>query len=343
MRASRRGARDLLVAASRSNARSASYGRFWSTAVRLASASAARGCASWTSPARRCRHRALGARGFAADAADARPPTECWACGAPFGASAEHRFFCDACGEILPARVAAPARGSDGAAPVLFRVLGIAPRFEVDLDALEAAMKRLQKVLHPDKFGARSARARAHSAEQASLVNRAYAVLRDPLRRAKYMLAARGERVGDDDDDDFADDAREQAENEDENRNARTVGSRDPNADGDSEAGGARGHSGAPYVTRSDIPEREPVDPEVLMLAMETREAIEDATADPEPTRRREALAAVAAAVAARESACAAALARAFDGDPPDVRAAKRATIELAYLARAREEIQEKR
>ena len=169
MRASRRGARDLLVAASRSNARSASYGRFWSTAVRLASARAARGCASGTAPARRCRHRALGARGFAADAADARPPTECWACGAPFGASAEHRFFCDACGEILPARVAAPARGSDGAAPVLFRVLGIAPRFEVDLDALEAAMKRLQKVLHPDKFGARSERARAHSAEQASL------------------------------------------------------------------------------------------------------------------------------------------------------------------------------
>ena len=160
MRASRREARDLLVAASRSNARSASYRGVWSTAVRLASTGAARGCASWTSPARRCRHRTLGARGFAADAADEHPPTACWACAAPFGASAEHRFFCDACGEILPARVAAPTRGADGAAPVLFRVLGIAPRFEVDLDALEAAMKRLQKVLHPDKFGARSERAR---------------------------------------------------------------------------------------------------------------------------------------------------------------------------------------
>ena len=118
MRASRRGARDLLVAASRSNARSASYRGVWLTAVRLASTSAARGCASWTSPARRCRHRALGARGFAADAADEHPPTACWACAAPFGASAEHRFFCDACGEILPARVAAPTRGADGAAPL---------------------------------------------------------------------------------------------------------------------------------------------------------------------------------------------------------------------------------
>jgi len=78
------------------------------------------------------------------------------------------------------------------------------------------------------------------------------------------------------------------------------------------------------------------------MLAMETREAIEDAAADTDPTRRREALAAVAAAAAARESACVAALARAFDGDPPDVPAAKRATVELAYLARAREEIKEK-
>ena len=313
MRASRRGARDLLVAASRSNARSASYRGVWSTAVRLASTGAARGCASWTSPARRCRHRALGARGFAADAADARPPTECWACAAPFGASAEHRFFCDACGEILPARVAAP-RGADGPrAPVLFRVLGMAPRFEVDPDALEASMKRLQKVLHPDKFGARSRRAQAHSAEQASLVNRAYAVLRDPLRRAKYMLAAFGERVGDDDDDDFADDARE----------------RDVDFD---------------VATRSsNDSKREPVDQNVLMLAMETREAIEDAAADPDPKRRREALAAVAAAVAKRESACVATLAAAFDdGSPPDVLLAKRATVELAYLARAREEIREK-
>ena len=330
MRASRRGARDLLVAASRSNARSASYGRFWSTAVRLASASAARGCASWTSPARRCRHRALGARGFAADAADARPPTECWACGAPFGASAEHRFFCDACGEILPARVAAPARGSDGAAPVLFRVLGIAPRFEVDLDALEAAMKRLQKVLHPDKFGARSERARAHSAEQASLVNRAYAVLRDPLRRAKYMLAARGARLGEDDDDDFGDDAAE-----------RRFATSSLDSDGDSSRAGAA-DSRPSTVRHEPTRAHEPVDPEVLMLAMETREAIEDAAADTDPTRRREALAAVAAAAAARESACVAALARAFDGDPPDVPAAKRATVELAYLARAREEIKEK-
>ena len=296
-------------------------------------ASAERGCASWTSPARRCRHRALGARGFAADAADARPPTECWACGTPFGASAEHRFFCDACGEILPAHVAAPARGSDGAAPVLFRVLGIAPRFGVDLDALEAAMKRLQKVLHPDKFGARSTRARAHSAEQASLVNRAYAVLRDPLRRAKYMLAARGERVGDDDDDDFADDARERR---------FAIRAQTVSADGDSEAGRARGLPGTPAGALPKESQREPVDPEVLMRAMETREAIEDAAADPDPARRREALAAVAADAAERESACVATLARAFDGDAPDLRAAKRATVELAYLARAREEIKEK-
>jgi len=332
MRASRRGARDLLVAASRSNARSASYRGVWLTAVRLASTSAARGCASWTSPARRCRHRALGggARGFAADAADEHPPTACWACAAPFGASAEHRFFCDACGEILPARVAAPTRGADGAAPVLFRVLGIAPRFEVDLDALEAAMKRLQKVLHPDKFGARSERARAHSAEQASLVNRAYAVLRDPLRRAKYMLAARGARLGEDDDDDFGDDAAE-----------RRFATSSLDSDGDSSRAGAA-DSRPSTVRHEPTRAHEPVDPEVLMLAMETREAIEDAAADTDPTRRREALAAVAAAAAARESACVAALARAFDGDPPDVPAAKRATVELAYLARAREEIKEK-
>ena len=59
-------------------------------------------------------------------------------------------------------------------------------------------MKRLQKILHPDKFSTRSETERAHSADQASLVNRAYAVLRDPLARAKYMLRGRGAGIGED-------------------------------------------------------------------------------------------------------------------------------------------------
>lgn len=56
-------------------------------------------------------------------------------------------------------------------------------------------MKTLQKTLHPDKFSTAPTNAKTHSADQASLVNRAYATLRDPLKRAKYMLRAAGAGV----------------------------------------------------------------------------------------------------------------------------------------------------
>ena len=53
-------------------------------------------------------------------------------------------------------------------------------------------MKRRQKLLHPDKFSTKSEAERQYSADQASAVNDAYGTLRDPLKRAKYILDARG-------------------------------------------------------------------------------------------------------------------------------------------------------
>ena len=120
----------------------------------------------------------------------------CWSCGhaAAGGAAGDHLFFCVQCGVILPAAEEAAEHRRDH----LFKVLDVAPRFAVDVDALEAAMKRLQKSLHPDKFTSATDREREHSADQASLVNRAYATLRDPLSRAKYMLRGRGAGIGED-------------------------------------------------------------------------------------------------------------------------------------------------
>lgn len=62
------------------------------------------------------------------------------------------------------------------------------PTYEVDLRQLEGEYKMLQKDLHPDKFGSRGAQQQHYSAEQSSLVNRAYTVLRDPLQRALYLV-----------------------------------------------------------------------------------------------------------------------------------------------------------
>lgn len=129
-------------------------------------------------------------RSFSADASPSSRGA-CWSCGV--ATTASDLFFCGGCGGVLPAL----AEGDDvNGSLLLFRVLGVdPPRFAVSNDELERAMKNLQKTLHPDKFSTAPNVAREHSADQASLVNRAYATLRDPLRRAKYMLRAAGAGV----------------------------------------------------------------------------------------------------------------------------------------------------
>lgn len=143
------------------------------------------------SPGRESRRDSLASsRSFSADASPSSRGA-CWSCGV--ATTASDLFFCGGCGGVLPAL----AEGDDvNGSLLLFRVLGVdPPRFAVSNDELERAMKNLQKTLHPDKFSTAPNVAREHSADQASLVNRAYATLRDPLRRAKYMLRAFGAGV----------------------------------------------------------------------------------------------------------------------------------------------------
>jgi molecular chaperone HscB len=126
------------------------------------------------------------------DSSAGDPRGACWSCGG--GTSRSDLFFCGGCGAVLPALDDEDDDASD--AHLLFRVLGVdPPRFALTNDELEVAMKTLQKTLHPDKFSTAPTNAKTHSADQASLVNRAYATLRDPLKRAKYMLRAAGAGV----------------------------------------------------------------------------------------------------------------------------------------------------
>lgn len=74
-----------------------------------------------------------------------------------------------------------------------FQVLGLeGESFDQSTEDLERRYKDAQRRLHPDKFTTRSPREREFSADQASLVNVAYTTLKDPLRRARYILQRRG-------------------------------------------------------------------------------------------------------------------------------------------------------
>jgi molecular chaperone HscB len=111
----------------------------------------------------------------------------CWSCEREGGAGP----FCAACGAILP-----PA--TDGE-PDLFAVLGVPRRFDVDLAAAEAAFKRLSRQLHPDRFATSDPRARKAALSRTVQLNEAWRTLKDPMRRAEYLLELQGfGLVGDD-------------------------------------------------------------------------------------------------------------------------------------------------
>jgi molecular chaperone HscB len=72
-----------------------------------------------------------------------------------------------------------------------FELLGLPKQtFDIDTAKLERRYKRLQWSLHPDKSVGKNASEKEFSAEQATLVNRAYGVLKSPLSRANYMVSA---------------------------------------------------------------------------------------------------------------------------------------------------------
>lgn len=106
----------------------------------------------------------------------------CWSCKGPVAGGA---LFCSVCGAVQ-----GPAGGVDH-----FARLGLGPRFEIDFTELEQKYFALQRRLHPDRFASRSPRERALSQQQATQVNEAYETLKDPLKRAVYLLGLLGHPV----------------------------------------------------------------------------------------------------------------------------------------------------
>jgi molecular chaperone HscB len=76
-----------------------------------------------------------------------------------------------------------------------FDTLGIAPRFDLDLKAVEKRYRDLSRVLHPDRHVAGSPAERRMSLGKAVEVNEAWRLVRDPIRRAEALLARQGREV----------------------------------------------------------------------------------------------------------------------------------------------------
>jgi molecular chaperone HscB len=76
-----------------------------------------------------------------------------------------------------------------------FTLLGLAPRFDIDRQDLEARWKALQVQVHPDRFAADGPAAQRQAMQWSVRVNEAYRRLRDPLSRAAYLCELRGSLV----------------------------------------------------------------------------------------------------------------------------------------------------
>jgi molecular chaperone HscB len=73
-----------------------------------------------------------------------------------------------------------------------FTALGVAPRYDLDLAALERQHRALSRALHPDRYAGRAPADRREALGRAIAVNQAWRVLRDPVGRAEALLATLG-------------------------------------------------------------------------------------------------------------------------------------------------------
>lgn len=77
-----------------------------------------------------------------------------------------------------------------------FEFFGIERRLRIDTDALQKRFYDLSRQLHPDRFQLKSAEERQYSLDATALLNDAYRTLRDPMRRAEYVLKQEGFDIG---------------------------------------------------------------------------------------------------------------------------------------------------
>lgn len=110
-----------------------------------------------------------------------RPVNPCWSCQGPVG---EGSLFCSTCKAVQP-----PGQLDH------FARFGVPSEFEMDSAALDRSYFDCQRLLHPDRYAMRTAREKALSQQQSVCVNEAYETLKDPLKRADYLVHLRGAGV----------------------------------------------------------------------------------------------------------------------------------------------------
>jgi molecular chaperone HscB len=98
----------------------------------------------------------------------------CWSCKGPVSLVVA---FCETCRAVQP-----PGQANH------FIRLGLECSFDVNVEGLDQHYFDMQRQLHPDRFANRSAQEKSLSQQQATAINDAYETLKEPLKRADYLV-----------------------------------------------------------------------------------------------------------------------------------------------------------
>lgn len=69
-----------------------------------------------------------------------------------------------------------------------FELFGLPYQFELDGSSLSSTFRELQRQYHPDNVASQDDKTRLQAVQKASQINDAFQTLKDPVRRAEYML-----------------------------------------------------------------------------------------------------------------------------------------------------------
>ena len=73
-----------------------------------------------------------------------------------------------------------------------FDLLGLAPAYALESEALDRSYREIQSRVHPDRFAHAGDAERRASLQWTTRVNEAYRTLKDPVQRAKHLLELHG-------------------------------------------------------------------------------------------------------------------------------------------------------
>jgi molecular chaperone HscB len=77
-----------------------------------------------------------------------------------------------------------------------FQFFGLEQKLCVDAETLQKRFYELSRQWHPDRFSRKSASEQAEALDATSILNDGYRTLRDPVKRAEYLLKEEGFPIG---------------------------------------------------------------------------------------------------------------------------------------------------